>query len=240
MASAATQYGIGHEYDLGDGTTGVWNGKAMVSSEAYIAAKQGGTAAFGDGQALAQRLEAARAQITNHNDGWFGLGGNTGYLGKVEAGDGSFFKPGIAGTPGYNLDKTLLPIRSNTMIRNMQALKAASPTGATGMGSMSNAEGETLKSTDAALDIGQSKDQLLKELDTYKTALIRHSPGLHPSNPIQFGSMPPAEIPQGAYFTDAAGRVFTNKKGAGAPSSVMAPRVAPAPAPGGWSNFRSH
>lgn len=214
----------------------------MVSADAYVAAKQGGVAAFGDTQALMKRLEAAKAQVASHDDGLLGLGGNTGYLGKLEAGDGGWNK-GVAGSPGYNLDKTLLPIRSNTMIRNMQALKQASPTGATGMGNMSNAEGETLKSTDASLDIGQSKPQLLNELESYKSALIRHAPGLHPSNPIAFGSMPPAEIPQGAYFADASGRVFTNQKGAGAPPPVMAPRapVATAPAPGGgWSAVRTN
>jgi hypothetical protein len=63
-------------------------------------------------------------------------------------------------------------IRSQIMLNAMAALKAASPTGATGLGQLSNAEGETLRNSISSLDRAQSYDEMrhsLENIDKYLT-----------------------------------------------------------------------
>lgn len=142
--------------------------------------------------------------------------GATGFLGRVTAGASEGFYKGIGGTPGYNLDRMLLPVRSNEWIRNLTEMRQNSPTGAA-VGNPTEGEGKKLESTRGVLDVGQSGEQLRSEIDTLRAAILRRTPGLSPNNPIDLNDWDPRQIPQGAYFRGPDGKVYTNVAGAGAP-----------------------
>lgn len=197
----------GHEYDLGNGTTAVWGGKrGWMDADAYVAMKGKGQQEFDDHAAMMNRLNEAEQQSHKF--------GATGFLGRLTSGEGvPEWSPlkGIGGTPGYNLEKTLLPVKANAFVQNLQTMRNNSPTGGA-VGNVSNAEGDKLSSGDAALDVGQSGDQLRREIATMQEAIARHTPGLRVSNPISF-SEGASQIPQGAYFTGPDGKTYINRKG---------------------------
>lgn len=231
-AAAKGNFIQGHEYDLGDGSTAVWGGKAgWVSPEQYLAQKGQGQQAFEDQVALVRRLDKAK-QMASKWDA-------TGFLGKLEAGNGpSAIWKGIPGTAGYNLDQELLPVRANAFVNNLTQMRQNSPTGGA-VGNVSEPEGEKLGSLAGSLNVGQSRDQLLDEVGNTRAAMARHQPGLTRDNPIDRTQVDPAQIPEGAYWRDAYGRVFQQHKGAGytAPNAQPAapPRAAPADPYAGWS-----
>lgn len=70
----------------------------------------------------------------------------------------------IPGTNARNLQAELDTIGSGAMLQTMQALKAASPTGATGMGALSDSEGKLLRDSLGSLDRWQSPEQLRRNL----------------------------------------------------------------------------
>lgn len=257
-AAPKPSYLPGHEYDLGDGNFGVWGGskRGFMSAEDYKAMKGTGQAAFDDNVALAKRLDAAKAMILENGQGgiplpggkreipFFGLGSNTGFMGGVGAGVGApAWMPfrGVSGSPGFALDKKLLPARASNFVKNLTIMRENSPTGAA-VGSVSDTEGEKLESLDASLNVGQPSKQLLEEIDTQRAAYNRRMPGLSKSNPIRVDG--PSVIPQGAYFRTADGKLWTNTQGAPPPTTRMAPKPAapaaprpmarPAPANDGW------
>ena len=55
------------------------------------------------------------------------------------------------------------------MIQTMMQLKAASPTGATGMGALNKEEGQALRDSFGSLDTWQSPEQLRRTLENIKT-----------------------------------------------------------------------
>lgn len=145
---------------------------------------------------------------------------NTGMIGNMTAahpdehGKTGFFSSGIAGSPGYNLDKELGTVKARLMLANMQKLKAASPTGATGMGSMSNAEGDVLKSTVAPLDVGLPAGQLRQNLDRVREDVILNNPGVNIDKPYDLsGGQSRDSIPRGAFYRDPQGNIRRNDNG---------------------------
>lgn len=70
----------------------------------------------------------------------------------------------LPGTDARNLQAELDTIGSGSMLQTMQALKAASPTGATGMGALSDSEGKILRGALGSLDTWQSPEQLRRNL----------------------------------------------------------------------------
>ena len=70
----------------------------------------------------------------------------------------------LPGTDARNLQAELDTIGSGSMLQTMQALKAASPTGATGMGALSDSEGKLLRESLGSLDTWQSPEQLRRNL----------------------------------------------------------------------------
>jgi hypothetical protein len=109
----------------------------------------------------------------------------------------------------------------------MMRLKAASPTGSTGLGQQSEAEGTALKSTDANLDVRQGRDQLQRQINLARQAAIENTPGIHPSNPIDLATMAPRDIPDGAFFRGPDGKVYQQQHGAGWPKVGAAPAPTP-------------
>lgn len=226
MAKASPWY-VGQEFEDPTDPTApvlVWSGKnGLMEKEQYLAQRGQGQEAFDNQLALMRQIDRAKSKITP---------GSTGFMGKLTADDGAGAYRGIGGTPGYSLDKALLPIRSNSLIRTVMEMRKNSPTGAA-MGNPTEGEGKKLESLDAALDVGMTADDLTENLDTIAGAVSRRQPGLTRANPYRLGSHDPSDIPEGALWTDRQGRVFTQRKGAGYPSTqgpstkVQAPQPSP-------------
>jgi hypothetical protein len=70
----------------------------------------------------------------------------------------------VGGTNAVDLASTLDTIKGNLTLDNLQKLKAASTTGASGMGSLTEKEGELLASTVASLNQKQSAEKMLDSL----------------------------------------------------------------------------
>lgn len=85
-----------------------------------------------------------------------GISWNTGFTGSVAS--------YLPSTDARNLYAELDTIGSGSMLQNMQALKEASPTGATGMGMLTDKEGKALRDALGSLDTWQSPEQLRRNL----------------------------------------------------------------------------
>ena len=96
-------------------------------------------------------LDNALSMIPENGISW-----NTGFTGSALS--------MIPGTDARNLQAELDTIGSGAMLQTMQALKAASPTGATGMGALSDSEGKLLRDSLGSLDRWQSPEQLRRNL----------------------------------------------------------------------------
>ena len=70
----------------------------------------------------------------------------------------------LPSTAARNLYAELDTIGSGSMLQSMQALKEASPTGATGMGTLTDKEGKALRDALGSLDTWQSPEQLRRNL----------------------------------------------------------------------------
>lgn len=97
-----------------------------------------------------------------------GLGDVTGFGGTTI---GKMLTP--AGGDAARVQARLNQIRGRTFIAGMNALKAASPTGATGLGAASEREGENVIQAQAALDQAQSDEDYANALREYKAALVQ-------------------------------------------------------------------
>lgn len=62
-------------------------------------------------------------------------------------------------------------IKAQGFLNTLQGLKSSSPTGASGLGSVSNSEGDKLVAAAASLKQSQSYDDLVRELKAYKTKI---------------------------------------------------------------------
>lgn len=92
----------------------------------------------------------------------------------------------LGGTNAADLEGTLDTIKANLTFDNLKALKDQSKTGASGLGQLSNKEGELLASTVASLKQKQSPEKLLDSLDKIETHYRRFNAlldGKDPSNP---------------------------------------------------------
>jgi hypothetical protein len=229
MAGGGTKnqnFMVGYEYDLGNGTTGVWSGKNFVSANDYLAQKAGGKRDFSDNQADLSRLNDAAAMAQAHPSA-------TGFMGGIESGEGApSWSPfhGIGGTPGYNLNAKIQPVRSNATLNAIKEAKSGSAEGSSPFAKVTNYEAQILQSKDAMLDTRQSQDQFVDEVNAAKTALIRHTPGLHPSNPIDLSTVDPNDVPEGAYWRAPNGTVYQQRKGYAGGQPIGA-ASAPPPAP---------
>ena len=111
-------------------------------------------------------LQNAKTQLTSLDNALSmipenGISWNTGVTGSVL----SMFP----GTDARNFQAELDTIGSGSMLQTMQALKAASPTGATGMGALSDSEGKILRDALGSLDRWQSPEQLRRNLENIRS-----------------------------------------------------------------------
>lgn len=70
----------------------------------------------------------------------------------------------VAGSNAYELSQILAPITSNVLLTKLAELKNTSKTGASGMGPLSDTEGNYLKTSSGSIDQGQSGNQLIANL----------------------------------------------------------------------------
>ena len=111
----------------------------------------------------------------------------------------------------YDLEADIKPIMARGMIGRMMQMKAASPTGATGFGNLSEQEGDLIRSTMGNLDIGQSTPQFKKNVGRVREILQRSYPGLTPENPIDMSAgQSRTQIPKGSWYKDQYGNVRRN------------------------------
>jgi hypothetical protein len=225
MASTKTStYLDGHEYDLGNGTKGIWSdavrkGKGgFVDEETYRSMRrgQGQHAGFPDMMSTMRRIEEAKELSKKF--------AATGFLGNLTRDDGEGAYRGIGGTPGFNLEEKVLPLRANAFLK--AAMETRNPiTGGSAVPNPTNIEGKKLESRDASLNIGQSGEQLRAELDLYRQALVRRQKGLSAENPFDLRTDRAEDIPQGAFFIGTNGKLYRNQKGAGAPGQTAQERA---------------
>lgn len=71
----------------------------------------------------------------------------------------------LPGSSANDLQASLDTIGSGVMLNSLQALKEASPTGASGMGQLSNQEGKILRDAQGSLSLNQSPEQLSRNLN---------------------------------------------------------------------------
>lgn len=96
----------------------------------------------------------------------------------------------VAGTPAYNLDRTVDTIKANIGFQELQAMREASPTGGA-LGQVAVRELDMLQAVISSLDIGQSPAQLRKNLEAIGTHYrnwksivdrAKRTPGANPSS----------------------------------------------------------
>lgn len=74
----------------------------------------------------------------------------------------------FAGTDAYDLEQAVLTVKANIGFQELQAMRANSPTGGA-LGQVAVQELQALQATLGSLDVGQSKDKLIKNLNAVKT-----------------------------------------------------------------------
>ena len=216
MTRAQQRYVVGAEYDLGGGNLGVWDGKNFVATEEYVTRK----ARAGDQLKVAQmrlgQVDAARNFLDANPDK------ATGYWAAMDAGE--IKPPGIMslwrspdgrpGTPGYTLDRKLLPLRSNVFRNEMETLKAQSNTGASGLGAASDAEGRRLESALGSLYVGMRPEDLRQNLQVVRDVMAQRTPGLTPTNPLDMTSGQSRDAaPRDIYYRSPDGATRKNVSG---------------------------
>lgn len=152
--------------------TGMVTPLTTATGEQYLSPKQRKEAAEAEKQEQARAnqksfvMQNAKTQLTSLNNALSmipenGISWNTGLTGSALS--------MIPGTDARNLQAELETIGSGSMLQTMQALKAASPTGATGMGALSDSEGKILRDSLGSLDRWQSPAQLRRNLENIRS-----------------------------------------------------------------------
>jgi hypothetical protein len=77
------------------------------------------------------------------------------------------FRGKIKGTEPYRVHANMNTLKSKTLISVLSGLKQLSSTGASGFGSLSELEGEGLKSSVSSLDLGQNEKDVKDSLDRF-------------------------------------------------------------------------
>lgn len=119
--------------------------------------------------------EEARAKVRNYQTAKFTQLNTTiddvlNNVSNYTAGMGGAALASIPGTDAYNLSRQIETIKAQLSFQELEAMRAASPTGGA-LGSISERELTYLGSVLGSLDIGQSPDQLKKNLQGIKKSL---------------------------------------------------------------------
>ena len=149
------------------------------------------------GQVVLAAIDKAKKQI---------VPGATGLLGK--------WGTGIGGTPGYNLDRTTDTIKGNLSFGKLMQMKQQSPTGASGLGALSEGENRMLQSLAGSIDVGQSAPQFRQNLDEVRQYVLHSTPGVNVDVPLDLSAGQSREaIPRMAFYRDPQGNIRRNENG---------------------------
>lgn len=126
------------------------------------------------------------------------------------------------GTSAQQLQQILLPITSNILLDKLTELKKSSANGSSGFGSLSNAEGDTLRGALGSVNQGQSGTALIGTLMSLKTKMQRGKSRLAQAYQRSYGADPEAQS------SDA-----TTTPATPAPGATAAPAADPNAVPAG-------
>lgn len=117
------------------------------------------------------------------------------YPGMIAGTFGNLMK-NVPGSQAADVAKLVDTIKANASLDKLQAMRASSPTGASGLGAVTQGEHKLLQDSIGALDQAQTPEQFLYNLDRVKRIRheIVHGPGTAP--PPQF-ELPASQRPQG-------------------------------------------
>jgi hypothetical protein len=213
----------------------VWTKGGFVTEDKYKDMQGTGQEAFDKARDLARRIDKGIATVEKQPN-------VAGFWGKLFAGDqANPWKPGLAGTKSYTLDRQMQPIRSNEFAGALQTMRNNSPTGGA-VGNVSDREGVKFETMNANLDIGMEPNAWLDEARHLKQVYARELPGLTMDNPRQLGGASRTGIPRGMYYRDAQGNIRRNDNfDAGNPifrSATPRPASPPPAAPSAGSSRR--
>lgn len=130
----------------------------------------------------------------------------------------------IPGTKSYDLNKAIDTIKANVGFAQLQEMRAASKSGASGLGQLAVKELEALQAVLGSLDVGQSPEKRQKNLNAVKTHyqnwlnIMEKSNNQTEKSPISnsSSSLPPSKrVPEGGvvtskgmYYSKKGGKVF--------------------------------
>lgn len=134
----------------------------------------------------------------------------------------------VAGSNAANLAQLLAPITSNVMLQKLSDLKKTSATGASGLGQLSDREGDVLRTSSGSIDQGQSGNQLISGLMHLRDVMLRGRGRLTQSYKMAYGALPtdaPADTTvaapaPGAAAAPAAGTTPAAPAANGVPAGV--------------------
>lgn len=112
------------------------------------------------------------------------------YPGMIAGGFGNLMK-GIPGSRAHDVGKLIDTVKANASLDKLAQMRAQSPTGASGLGAVTQGEHKLLQDSLGALDQSQTPDQFLRNLERVKRIRheIVHGPGTAP--PAEFGQRTP-------------------------------------------------
>jgi len=106
----------------------------------------------------------------------------------------------------------------------METLKAQSPTGASGLGAASDAEGRRLESALGSLYVGMQPEDLRENLGVVREIMAQRTPGLTPTNPLDLTSGQSRDAaPRGAFYRSPDGATRKNVSGDAGNAIVWTP-----------------
>ena len=162
-------------------------------------------------------------QARRNTSGW-----STGLAGQLLS--------GIWGTDAADLEGSLTTIGSGLTLDKLAALKQSSPTGASGLGSLTEREGKLLRDSVAAIGQNQSQGQLLENLAKVELHYRRYRAlvdGQNPDDPNVASQYGIAATPKGGVGGDERGSPGAGQGGVPGPGG---PRLG---SPGGPSELTS-
>jgi hypothetical protein len=116
------------------------------------------------------------------------------YIEENPAATGYWANFNIKGSPAYNLEQLMLPIKSKVALGNLGALKKQSATGASGFGALSEKELALIMGTEGSFDTGLDPAILIDNLRAYKSLMekVKSDPQAFGFNPGEMMQMKPS------------------------------------------------
>ena len=142
-----------------------------------------------EGRARADQLDSSERQLQNALDV---LNNDVRSFPNVAAGTVGGWSRGIPGTPAYDLNQALEPVRAILSFENLQEMRRNSTTGGA-LGSIAVRELELLGNTVRSLDTAQSPQQLAQNIRTVRGQLTRTVEAIRAARAEMGGAAPQAQ-----------------------------------------------